>query len=73
MVVVISQVYIIMHQYFGKKNRNEKNECINFYKLHMFSCMIISCSCDQYSGPQNFNLMNTKKWIQKNEPNGQKK
>jgi hypothetical protein len=32
MVVVFSHVYVIMHQYFGKKTKNEKNEYISFYR-----------------------------------------
>jgi len=52
MVVVFSHSYVIMHEYFGKKTKNGKNEYISFYRqFDMFSCMIISCTCDLNLGP----------------------
>jgi hypothetical protein len=46
----LQEYVIIMHQYFDK-NQNSKNEYINFYKFFdMFSCIIISCTCDLHMG-----------------------
>jgi len=48
-----SHAYVIMHQYFDKKIKNTKNGYINVYKqLDMFSCTIISYTCDLHLGPQ---------------------
>jgi hypothetical protein len=50
------------------KTRNIKNEYISFYRQRdIFSCIIISYTCDLHLGPQILSLMNTK-----NQPNDEK-
>jgi hypothetical protein len=48
-----SYACVIMHQYFGKKSKNVKNDFISSYKqLYMFFGMIISWTCDLHLWPQ---------------------
>jgi len=55
-----SHEYVIMHQYFGKFFLNAINKCISIYRqFDMFSCIIISYTCDLYLGPQIPSLLNT--------------
>ncbi len=39
-----SHAYVIVHEYFDKKTKNGKNECISFYR--QLDMLIISCTCD---------------------------
>jgi hypothetical protein len=51
-----SHAYVIMHEYFGKKTKNEKNEYKSFYRqLDMFSC-----TCDLNPKPKPINFKSNK-------------
>ncbi len=55
-----SHAYVIMHKYFGKKQKINKIHKFIYIQLNMFSCMKFHTHFANTWGPQILSLVNTK-------------